>query len=134
MFSVKIVVRLIRERQGSIQEFIESNSNLTPEQQNIVFQTAGYLERTSKGTLTPKQAIETAYNRIFKTDDLVSQAREDGELQGLAQASSVASGRMSSPTGANVTKGNDPYVAPEEWEQAQKLGFKDKSEYLQYRE
>jgi len=128
-------VRVVN-RQQAIQKFIDDNqgneSPLENDDLEVLFARAGKLER--KEGLTPAEAIKKAYTKIFDSDKLIEEAREEGELSGLATASSVGSSVMSSPLGTQPKRTAEPNVPNDEWETAQSLGFKDKAEYVLYRD
>jgi hypothetical protein len=126
---------IVLERKNSIQEFVDNHIDLQQGDLNLVLSAAGRLEAKSKGSLRPKQALERAYNLIIDSDKLINKAREEGELQGLATASSVASSVSSSPSGTTTTQGDNDWsgIPDEERAEAQKFGFKA-SEYKIYRE
>lgn len=124
----------IRSRQDSIRDFINEHTELSNEEHNLIFQAAGMIERNSKGSMTPKEAIELAYKRNFKPELLLKEAEETGELKGLSQASSIASSISTPPKGSITKSVKEPYVPEDEWSMAQSMGFKSKSEYALYRD
>lgn len=124
----------IRDRQNSIRDFINEHTELSNEEHNLIFQAAGMIERNSKGSMTPKEAIELAYKRNFKPELLLKEAEENGELKGLSQASSIASSISTPPKGSINKSVKEPYVPEDEWIMAQSMGFKSKSEYSLYRD
>jgi hypothetical protein len=127
---------LIIKRQNALKKFIEDNQTsekpLSPIDLELVYTFAGRLE--SSNGLPTEQALDEAKRRLFQSDKLIESAREEGELQGLATASSIGSSIMSSPLGTQPKRPIEPNVPNNEWETAQSYGFTDKAEYVLYRD
>ena len=123
-------------RQEAIKKFIDDNqvsdNPLPSNKLDILFSYAGTLE-TEEG-LSPEQSIAEAHKALFNRQALIKDAEEQGELRGLATASSIGSSVMSSPLGTQPKKTVEPEVPTQEWEEAQRAGFTDKAEYILYRD
>jgi hypothetical protein len=130
-YKVKVI-----NRQQAIQKFIDDNQSsekpLPGADLDLLFSYAGRLEKS--GGLSPEQAISEANKVLFNRDELIKNAQEEGELRGLATASSIGSSVMSGPLGTQPKRTVEPEVPSAEWEEAQSLGFKDKAEYVLYRD
>jgi len=130
-YKVKVV-----NRQQAIQKFIDNNLSsekpLPSTDLDILFSYAGRLEKVNG--LAPEQAIEEANKVLFNREELIKNAEEQGELRGLATASSVGSSTMSSPLGTQPKRTVEPDIPAQEWEEAQRAGFTDKAEYVLYRD
>lgn len=116
-----------------LQENQTSDNPLPAYKLDLLFTLAGTLE--SEENLTPEQSLREAKDRLYNKNKLIKDAREEGELQGLATASGVGSSIVSGSLGTQPRVKNEPFVSDDEWKIAQELGaFKDKTEYVLYRD
>lgn len=129
---------LLIKKGEAAQKFRTDNPDVTPSRFGLILGLAEDLkgEADSRGDLmSHEESIKKANETMFNSDKLIKEAEERGENRGLAEASSIASSIKKSPTGANIkTDGAEPEVPDSEWRAAQSQGFKNKAEYVFYRD
>jgi hypothetical protein len=122
---------VMKTRADAIREYIEKNPEADRNSLNLTFQLAGKIERETG--VSPAEAIAEAEGRVLGSDEKIKQARKQGELSGLAKASSTASSAMRSPSGRSTQAGEtEPDVPDDEWQAAKAAGFKSKKDYVAY--
>jgi len=127
--------REIQSERDALENFSkEHKEDLNQKQLEMVAYVAGNLLRDPSTNLKPDEALNLAYKRNIKTEDLIQEARDESRLEGLATAASLEAGKMSSPTGKASQGSNEPQVPADEWKQAQEVGFTDKAEWIIYRD